>query len=141
MITPDTPPPAAPTQADTDTQLTERATDSGAWLAGLITASMLDTAGRPDKLPEYTFADLGLPPETVTRIWRAGLAVGYHAGKTAARPRFHRDTLTRLHAELAAAGYLAMARQTIRTLTTLGIRPHDEQPADHEQHDARGGHA
>ncbi|MGV2914768.1 hypothetical protein [Streptomyces alfalfae] len=141
-----TTPTTGPTGHDQDQVLAERAADSGDWLAGLITAAMLDTAGQPDRLPEYLFADLDLPADTVNRIWRAGLAVGYRAGTLAARPRFHRDTLTRLQAELAVAGYLAMARTTARTLATLGIHPTDGghpagHPADGDQHGVRGGHA
>ncbi|MEW2393105.1 hypothetical protein AB0933_32565 [Streptomyces venezuelae] len=130
--------PTADPRAGHDQALAERAADSGQWLAGLIATAMLDTAGRPAKLPEYLFADLGLPADVIDRIWQRALAVGYRAGQLAARPRLHRDTLARLQTDLATAGYHAMARHTARTLNTLGPDPR-QHPADADPH-ARGDH-
>lgn len=132
-----TPTPASDAAA-VDQTLADRATSSGQWIAGLIAAAMLDTTGTPAKLPELTFADLNLPDETITRIWQAGLAVGYRAGLLASRPRFHRDTLTRLQNALHQAGHRTMGRLTAQTLTVLPPAP--VHPADTDRDTVRGGH-
>ncbi|MFI2620434.1 hypothetical protein [Streptomyces sp. NPDC018584] len=137
MTTPTGPTPATTTSssrtAEHDQALTDLATSSGHWLAGLITAGMLDTAGTPDRLPELAFTHHGLDPAAVREIWQAGLAVGYRAGRIATTPRLHRDTLTRLQTALTHAGYTAMGRLTAQSLTVTAVHPADDDTV-------RGGH-
>lgn len=136
--TPTEPDPSRPTgppaHTTHDAELTERCTSHAQWLAGILAAAQLDTLTRPDRLP----ADLHpeLPADQVDALLRRGIAIGMAAERLAARPHFHRDTLARHQAALAAAGYTAMARLTARTLNTLT----PTHPADPGPHHARGGH-
>ncbi|MGW0948460.1 hypothetical protein ACWD4O_38720 [Streptomyces sp. NPDC002623] len=138
-----TPASAAPTLFGTDPTV-DRALDgtahtSAAFLAGLIAAAMLDTVGRPAKLPDLLFPDL--PPEAVQRVWDTALAVGYRAGRLAVAPRFHRDTLARLRDALSDAGYTAMARTAGHTARAAAAEPepdHERTPTGGD--DTRGGH-
>ncbi|MFF1444082.1 hypothetical protein [Streptomyces sp. NPDC058295] len=139
-----TPPaPAAPTlhgiNPTVDQALADTAVTSGAYLAGLIACAMLDTAGRPDKLPEYLFPDLD--PADVRRVWQAALAVGLRAGRLSNSPRFHRDTLARLQALLADAGWTAMAHTAHHAARTAATEPepdHERTPTSSDE--TRGGH-
>ncbi|GAA3155424.1 hypothetical protein ACFQ0X_44085 [Streptomyces rectiviolaceus] len=135
----DHPAPSAPgpDTADVDQMLADRCTTNGEWLAGIIAAAQLDTAGRPTKLPADLYPHL--PATDVDVIWARALAVGYRAGHLAAAPRYNRDLIDRLQAELAVAGYTAMARQILRTTRTHTTTA-PSHPADDEQHRARGGH-
>ncbi|WP_140160761.1 hypothetical protein, partial [Streptomyces fradiae] len=63
---------------DVDQALAARCTSHGDYLAGLIATAMLDTAARPDRLPETLFPDAD--PTLVRAIWNTALPVGYHAG-------------------------------------------------------------
>ena len=132
--------PHAPTDpADVDQALAHTAVTAGERIAGLILAAMLDTAGRPGKLPQYLYPDV--PADDVQRIFQAGVAVGYRAGRYDTAPRFHRDTLARLQGELADAGHHAMARTVTRALDSIA----DEPERDHERtptggDETRGGH-
>ncbi|MFC8008741.1 hypothetical protein [Streptomyces cinereoruber] len=119
-----TPQPPAPTTADVDQALAERAADSGQYLAGLISTGMLHVAGRPEKVPTLLFPDI--PAEMVDRIWPTALAVGYWLGKVVEKPRLDADGVRRLKAALAEAGYEAMAGQAARSLATA----HTPHPAD-----------
>lgn len=139
-----TPAPAAPDrQPDpdhtpaADQQLAGLATSSGEYLAGLIADGMLDVAGQPAKLPELLFPHM--PPEHVREVWDAALAVGYRAGRLAARPRFNRSELARLQQALADAGYKAMSRQVARTAATIPAQS-AAHPADLEQGLTHGEH-
>lgn len=136
--TPTNDPAARAEQAEqVDAALAARCTSSGTWIAGLIAAGLLDTVGRPHKLPEALFPDTD--PDIVRAIWDAALPVGYRAGRYAAAPRFHRDTLTRLQHALADAGHHAMAGLVHQTVTTLPPPPTAaEHPADDDT--ARGEH-
>lgn len=109
-----------------DQLLAERCQTSGDYLAGLITKGMLDAVSRPAKLPELMFPDSD--PAVVRAVWEAALAVGYRAGKEAARPTWTPDALQRLRAELDAAGYVTMGRTAGRSASLHPSR----HPADHE---------
>jgi hypothetical protein len=65
-------------------------------------------------------------------VWDVALPVGYHAGLTAAQPRWTADTLTRAHDQLARAGYAAMAHLAARSANTH--RPTTPHPADTDTH-------
>lgn len=104
---------AAEAVADVDMALVERCESSGEYLAGLIAAGTLDSVGRPDKLPELTFPDAN--PWDVRAVWDAALAVGYRAGKLAARPET--EGLDKLRAALYEAGYQGMGRLAARSAT------------------------
>ncbi|MDX3531951.1 hypothetical protein P1P75_37530, partial [Streptomyces sp. ID05-39B] len=132
--------PAVPaTVVDVDQALAATAVTGAERLAGLIAAAMLDTAGRPGKLPQYLYPDV--PADQVRQIWQAALTVGYRAGRYATAPRFHRDTLARLQGELADAGHHAMARTVSRTLASIAAEPepdHERTPTGGDE--TRGGH-
>lgn len=145
-----TPPPPAAAPEDVsgiDQQLADVCQTSGDYLAGLIAHGMLDTAGRPGKLPELMWPDAD--QELVRAVWEAALAVGYRAGKTAGTPKWTADALDRLRHALADAGYAAMANLAARSAAVHHPTLADgvplalwDHPADHDQHQVRdGGHA
>lgn len=108
-----------------DGELVERCQSSGDYLAGLIADGILDTVGRPAKLPELMWPHVD--PELVRLIWEAGVAAGFAAGRTAGRPQWTRERLDRARTALQEAGYEGMAHIVART-NTLHPQPH---PADH----------
>lgn len=125
MTTPDTTPdttpapdPAAPRPdiAAVDQALTERARNSGDYLAGITAAGMLDTAGAPTKLPALLFPDLD--PQIVDRVWQAAFVVGYRTRKLVEHPRWTPEALHRLRGALTEAGYHGMARHIARSINT-----------------------
>ncbi|WP_331728976.1 hypothetical protein OG693_39135 (plasmid) [Streptomyces sp. NBC_01259] len=120
------PAPAGTDIAGADQVLADRCQTAGDYLAGLIAKGMLDAASRPSKLPELMFPDAD--PALVRAVWEAALAVGYRAGKEAARPTWTPDALRRLRAELDAAGFAAMGRMAGRSASLHPPR----HPADHE---------
>ncbi|MYR75139.1 MULTISPECIES: hypothetical protein [unclassified Streptomyces] len=121
-----TPIPQPSAAADTDQVLADRCQSSGDYLAGLIAHGMLKATSRPGKLPELLFPDAD--PVVVRAVWEAALAVGYQAGKAAARPTWTPDALHRLRAALDEAGFVAMGRMAGRS-----ARVHPPQhPADTE---------
>ena len=135
------PTPASVTTDDTaaaDRSLADRCQTSGDYLAGLLAKGMLDAVSRPGKLPELTFPDGD--PVLVRAVWEAALAVGYRAGKEAARPTWTPDALRRLRAELDAAGFVAMGRMAGRSASLHPPRhpADDEAPAASNVRD--GGH-
>lgn len=113
--------PNTPAPTDVDKALTERCTTSGEVIAGHIAAGMLDAVSRPAKLPELLFPDDD--PDTVRRVWDQAVAVGYRAGKHAARPVWTAEGLDRLKAALYEAGYQGMARLAVRTANTTQPEP------------------
>ena len=126
MTTQPTAPAATPDTATVDQALADVCQTSGDYLAGLITRGMLESVSRPGKLPELLFPDGD--PVLVRAVWEAALAVGYQAGKTAARPTWAPDALRKLRAELDVAGYVAMGRLAGRSAS---IHP-PRHPADDE---------
>lgn len=118
----------AETAAIVDEVLTERCESSAQYLAGLIAKGTLDSVSRPGKLPELMFPDIN--PWDVRTVWDAALAVGYAAGKAAARPEWTAEGLDRLRAALSDAGYQGMARLTARTATVHQPRAQHPDHAD-----------
>ncbi|MEU9849287.1 hypothetical protein [Streptomyces sp. NPDC047985] len=96
-----------------DQALANRCQSSGDYLAGILAAAALDTAGTPKKLPELLFPDVD--PVVVRQIWEAALSVGYRAGHLAAQPSWTPEALDRLRSALEGAGYAAMAGQVARS--------------------------
>ncbi|MEU6016938.1 hypothetical protein ABZ826_23675 [Streptomyces sp. NPDC047515] len=135
--TPDTTPETAVATAEpsapADQILAERCQSSGEYLAGLLAAAMLDTAGTPKKLPELLFPDVD--PWVVRQIWDAALPVGFRAGKLAAQPSWTPEALDRLRAQLQDAGYEAMAGKAARSRS---IHP-PRHPADADARTTRNG--
>jgi hypothetical protein len=117
---PDTPAAAGPTTVDR--VLADRAASSAEFLAGILSASMLDAAGQPERLPALLFPDVD--PDVVQAIWNTASTVGYRMGRISARPQWDAAGLRRLRAALTEAGYDAMAGQVDRSLATL------QHPAD-----------
>lgn len=111
--TPDAPVPAPVIAADGE--LTERCQSSGDYLAGLIAQGMLETVGRPAKLPELMWPHVD--PTVVNAIWNAGVAAGFAGGRVYHRPEWTREGLDRLRTALREAGYRGMARLVTRTAT------------------------
>lgn len=111
--------PNTPAADGVDQALAERCITSGAVIAGHIAAGMLDHVSRPAKLPELLFPDLD--PVAVRKVWDQAVAVGYRAGKHAARPEWTADGLARLKAALYDAGYQGMARLAVRTANTTAV--------------------
>lgn len=93
--------------ARVDEVLARRARSSGQYLAGLIADAELETAARPDRLPQDLFPDVD--PSVVQAIWDRALAVGLYAGRVSSAPRLHRDQMARVQGQFAAIGYTAMA--------------------------------
>lgn len=104
-----------------DAVLGGRAAVDGAHIAGLIAAAQLDTAGRPDRLPQDLFPDVD--PEVVQRVWQRALVVGIRAGQLMQAPRFRRDQLARLQGELEAAGFAAMGGAVARVRVAADRSP------------------
>jgi hypothetical protein len=135
-----TPPAPAPDTAVADQALADRCQTSGDYLAGLLAKGMLDAVSRPGKLPELVFPDGD--PALVRAVWEAALAVGYRAGKEAARPTWTPDALRRLRDELDTAGFVAMGRMAGRSASLHPPRhPADDEVLDHATGVVRdGGH-
>lgn len=106
-----------------DGVLAGRAMSSAVFLAGLIANGQLETVGRPDKLPQDLFP--GEDPALVQAIWDRALAVGLHAGRRSAAPRFYRDEFDRTQAEFEAVGWAAMGRAVGRSRRLVAPHPAD----------------
>ncbi|MFG2970881.1 hypothetical protein ACGFZS_47195 [Streptomyces sp. NPDC048288] len=91
----------------TDAVLTGRAMSSAEYLAGLLAAAEVDTAGTPRKLPVDEWP--GVDPVVVQEIWDRACAVATRASQFAAAPWLHRDRLQALQGQLTEAGFHAMA--------------------------------
>lgn len=120
--------------AAADMVLAGRAVSSGQWIAGLIAAAQLDTVGKPRKLPADLFPDMD--PGSVQEVWDRALAVGVRAGQLMSAPRFNRDKLSRLQAELLDAGHAAMGRMVGRSVRLVDPTAGEGLAADGES--ARG---
>lgn len=110
-----------------DLSLARRAVSDAGHIAGLIAAAQLDTAGRPDRLPQDLFPDVDA--EVVARVWQRALVVGIRAGQLMQAPRFRRDQLARLQGELEAAGFAAMASMVDAPLA-VALRAPERHPVD-----------
>ena len=96
------------------------------FLAGLLANGLLETVGRPGKLPQDLFPSA---PEVAQDAFQLGLAVGLHAGRVSAAPRLHGDQMARVQAELEAAGFEAMARSVGRSRRLVAPHPADAEGA------------
>lgn len=99
---------------------------SAVFLAGLLANGLLETVGRPDKLPQDLFPS---DPEVAQSSFRLGLAVGLHAGRRSAAPRFYRDEFDRVQAAYEAIGYAAMGRMVGRSRRLVAPHPADGETA------------
>ncbi|MFD8839767.1 hypothetical protein [Streptomyces griseofuscus] len=113
----------------TDAVLTGRAMSSGQFLAGLLAEAALETAGRPEKLPQDLFPDAD--PAVVQAVWDRALVVGFHAGRLSAAPRLFRDQMDRVAGQFEAAGFHAMAGSVRRSRALVAPRS-EGLPADPE---------
>ncbi|MFD5848318.1 hypothetical protein [Streptomyces chartreusis] len=105
-----------------DGVLVGQLTGCAVFLAGLLANGLLETVGRPDKLPQDLFPSA---PEVAEASFQLGLAVGLHAGKVSAAPRLHRDQMDRVQAELQAIGFEAMGRMVGRSRRLVAPHPAD----------------
>lgn len=96
------------------------------YIAGLLNAGELESAGTPRKLPQDLWPDVD--QAVVQEIWNRAAATGWRAAQYAAAPRFYRDELTRLQGELAGAGFEAMGPGVGRSLRLVSAA----HPADDE---------
>ncbi|MGW2520540.1 hypothetical protein ACWC09_26695 [Streptomyces sp. NPDC001617] len=97
------------------------------FLAGLLANGLLETVGRPDKLPQDLFP--GSDPEVTQASFQLGVAVGLHAGQRSASPRLYRDEMARVQGELEAIGFEAMARLVGRSRRLVAPHPADGESA------------
>lgn len=111
----------------TDAVLTGRAMSSGEYLAGLLAAAQVDTAGTPRKLPVDLWPDLD--PVVVQEIWDRACVVAWRASQLAGAPWLHRDRLQALQGQLTEAGFHAMAGSVARS-ARLVVREDVVHPAD-----------
>lgn len=125
--------PNQPDPQDVDGPLAARAATSATVLNGIIAGGMLESVGQPSKLPTLIWADAD--QELVLDIWNRALAVGFRAGRFAGGPRWDAATLTRLRAQLADAGFVAMARAMDMTMAAAP----SQHPADRETPAAQDG--
>jgi len=111
-----------------DAVSTGRAMSSAEYLAGILTAAQLDTAGTPRKLPADMWPDLD--PVVVQEIWDRACVVAWRAAQFAGSAWLHRDRLEAVQGELAKAGFHAMAGSVGRSRRLVA---RDEvHPADGE---------
>lgn len=117
-----------------DLTLSARATMSGQYLAGLILAGMVATAGAPRKLPRDLYPDLD--PVVLQEVFDLGVGAGWHGRRLAERPYHYRDQIERLQGELAKAGFAAMAGMVGRSLATaVAAHPADGESDGREHRD------
>lgn len=90
----------------TDAVLAGRAMSSAVYLAGLLAAGELETAGTPRKLPADMWPEVD--PAVVQAIWDRAAATAWRAAQFAQAPWPHRETLAALQARFAEAGFHAM---------------------------------
>lgn len=113
-------------QAQADMVLAGRAVAKAQYLAGLIVASQLATAGNPGKLARDVWPDED--PALIDEVSSRWMAVGFYAAELARRPYLHRDELARYQAVFDEMGHQAMAKMVGRSLATA-VQAH---PADAE---------
>ncbi|MFF9287469.1 hypothetical protein [Streptomyces griseosporeus] len=118
---------AAFERVQADAVATGRAMSSGEYLAGILAAAQLDTAGTPRKLPADLWPEVD--PVVVQEIWDRACVVAWRAAQFASSAWLHRDRLEAVRGQLAEAGYEAMARSVQRSLRVVvpgsGVHPAD----------------
>jgi hypothetical protein len=100
-----------------DLVLAGRHASTAQYLAGLMTAAALDTAGRADRLPRDLFPEGD--SELVQAVWDRACAVAWRAAERYFTARQDPTVLARLRAELEEAGYLAMSGMVARSLAVV----------------------
>ncbi|MBE4790313.1 hypothetical protein [Streptomyces caniscabiei] len=113
-----------------DLVLTGRHVSTAEYLAGLMTAAALDTAGRADRLPRDLFPEGD--PELVQAVWERACAVTWRAAGLHFASRADPAVLAKLRAEFEGAGFHAMAGTTGRALSVVeraaSVHPADGRP-------------
>jgi hypothetical protein len=100
-----------------DLVLGGRHMSTGAYLAGLMTASAVETAGRVDRLPRDLFPDGD--PVLVQEVWERACAVAWRAAERYFTARQDPAVLAGLRAGLEEAGHHAMAGMVARSLAVV----------------------
>lgn len=118
---------AAVDVAYADGVLSGQLMSAAVFLAGLLANGLLETVGRPDKLPQDLFP--GPEPEVTQASFQLGVAVGLHAGRRSASPRLYRDEFARVQGLLEEAGFEAMARMVGRSRRLVAPHPADGETA------------
>jgi hypothetical protein len=106
-----------------------RVMSSGAYLAGLLAAAQVDTAGTPRKLPADLWPEVD--PVVVQEIWDRACVVAWRAAQYAGSAWLHRETLAGLQTQLEEAGHVAMAGLVGRSREVV-VRSGLVHPADGE---------
>jgi hypothetical protein len=125
--------PAAAAVSTADLLLVGRHVSTGGYLAGLMAAAELDTAGRADRLPRDLFPEGD--PELVQAVWDRACAVAWRAAERYFTARQDPAVLARLRAELEEAGYAAMSGMVARSLSvvrTAGLAHPADGPGERE---------
>lgn len=94
-----------------------RHVSAGQYLAGLMAAGQLETAGRVDRLPRDLFPDAD--PVLVAEVWERACAVAWRAAERYFTARQDPAVLAGLRAELEGAGHAAMAGMVGRSLAVV----------------------
>ncbi|MFF7476588.1 hypothetical protein [Streptomyces sp. NPDC008092] len=110
-----------------DGVLAARARSSAEYLAGLLAAAEVETAGGARKLPADSWPDVD--PGVVQEIWDRACATAWSASRFASSPWLYRDRLQGLQAALSEAGFHAMAGTVGRSRGLVARAGH---PADSE---------
>ena len=97
-----------------DAVLAGRAMSSGEFLAGVLAAGELDTAGAARKLPADLWPDVD--PVVVQEIWDRAVTVAWRAAQFAGSGWLYRDRLQDVQARLTEAGFHAMGGMVARSL-------------------------
>lgn len=121
MSTAISPSPAADDSANetvmVDLVLAGRNVGAAPFVAGLLSAAQLATAGSPRKLARDVWP--GVDPAVVQEIYERGLEVGVYAARMYDRPRFHRDELERIRSQFEEASHVAMGGLAGRSLRLI----------------------
>jgi hypothetical protein len=100
-----------------DLVLAGRHVSTGQYLAGLMAAAELETAGRVDRLPRDVFPDGD--PVVVQEVWDRACAVAWRAAERYFTARQDPAVLAELRAGLEEAGHHAMAGMVARSLAVV----------------------
>lgn len=112
-----------------DAVLAGRARSAGEFLAGVLAAAELDTAGTARKLPADTWPSVD--PEVVQEIWNRACVVTWRAAQFAGSGWLYRDRLEAVQAQLEEAAYVVMGSLVGRSRRL--VAPELTHPADGEQ--------
>lgn len=118
-----------------DSVIASRSMSAGQFIAGLLAAAELESAGTPEKLPAETWPDVD--PVAAQEIWNQACLVAWRAARYAGSSRLSAERLQALQDQLAEAGFHAMAQTVGRSRQLVAraasVHPGDGQIArDHE---------